>query len=311
MKSRLIIIRIVLLFLIILAFSFLFTSCQLHKQSPTPESPKSTFKSTFPKDDLGRPVDLSKPAQRVAVIGPGATEVLFDLGLGGRIVGRDQISDYPPATSKIPIIGNFTGPFFEKVIAAQPDLLIMQGETWDAARVATYQQKTGVPVAALTAPTLQAAADDIRKMGAWLGETTKADALATRLDAAIKNAPGADISAFIQISNPPLWTAGKGTLVSDIAEHCGFTNVAKVGGYKQFGVESLLALNPDVYIVPSDGADAAKVLSALRADAQLRDLKAVKSGQVIVIDSDLLLRPGPRLLEGIAQLRAAAAKYHS
>jgi len=310
MKSRLIIIRIVLLFAIILAFSFLFTSCQLRNQRQPEKSLQSASKSTFPNDDLERPVNLSQPAQRVAVIGPGATEVLFDLGLGGRIVGRDQISDYPPTTSQIPIIGNFTGPFFEKVIAVHPDLLIMQGETWDATRVETYQQKTGVPVAALTAPTLQAAADDIRKMGAWLGETTRADALAAKLDAAVKDAPTADISAFIQISNPPLWTAGSGTLVSDVAAHCGFSNVAKVSGYKEFSMESLLALDPDVYIVPSD-EDAAKVLSALRNDAQLRNLKAIKNGNVIVIKSDLLLRPGPRLLEGIAQLRAAARKYHS
>lgn len=307
MKTKAIVLRIVLLFAIILGFSFLVTSCQLHMQrlAVTPPTPNSTF----PLDDLKRPINLPQPAQRVVVIGPGATETLFQLGLGDRIVGRDQVSDYPQAATKIPVVGDYTGPFFEKVIAVHPDLVIMQGETWDYARVEDFQQKTGVPVAALTANDLQATANDVRKMGAWLGETPKANVLAAQLEKATKAAPTPTLTAFIEVSRPPLWTAGKGTLVSDFIEHCGFRNVAKVAGYKQFSMESLLALNPDVYIVPADDPNQAKVLSSLRADPQLGKLPAVKAGHVIVINSDFALRPGPRLIQGLAELRAAGKKF--
>lgn len=307
MKTKTIILRIALLFVIILGFSFLVTSCQLRmqRQAIAPPAPNSTF----PVDDLKRPVQLQAPAQRVAIIGPGATETLFQLGLGDRVVGRDQVSDYPEATSKIPVVGDYTGPFFEKVIAVHPDLVIMQGETWDYARVEDFQQKIGVPVAALTANDLTAVSSDIRKMGAWLGQQPKADALADQLEKSTKAAPTPTMTAFIEVSRPPLWTAGKGTLVSDFIEHCGFRNVAKVAGYKQFSMESLLALNPDIYIVPADNPDPAKVLSSLRADPQLGKLPAVKAGRIIVINSDLSLRPGPRLIQGLAQLRAAALKF--
>ena len=107
----------------------------------------------------------------------------------------------------------------------------------------------------------------------------------------------------------PLWAAGSDTLVGDVVNHSGFKNVANVTGYKQFSMESLLALNPDVYIVPSDNPDAAKVLSSLQNDPQLSRLPAIKAGRVIVVDGDLLLRPSTRLEQGIAILRKDAQKY--
>ena len=278
----------------------------MQRQANAPEPAKRTF----PVDDVNREIPLQKPAQRVAVIGPGATETIFQLGLGKRIVGRDQVSDYPSAALKIPIVGNYTGPFYEKIIAAHPDLVIMQGETWtNVARLNQASQKIGAPVAALNANSLQEAASDIRKIGAWLGENEAANQLSQSLEKLIKNAPPARATAFIQISNNPLWTAGDDTLVGDAVNKGGFRNVANVAGYKQFNMESLLALNPDVYIVPIDNPNPAKVLLSLQNDPQLGKLPAIKAGHVIVIDADLLLRPSTRLARGIDILREAAQKY--
>lgn len=308
MRNKPVALRLAVFFVLILLFSFAVTSCQLRmlRQTKPPETPKSTF----PADDVNRAIPLEKPAQRVAVIGPGATETIFQLGLENRLVGRDQISDYPQAAQKIPIIGNYTGPFYEKIVAVHPDLMIMQGETWNnAARLNEISQKIHAPVAALTATNLHGVAEDIRKIGAWLGAGAKAEQLAAPLDALIKTAPKPTATAFVEIARAPLWTAGDDTLVGDAVNLGGFKNVANVTGYKQFSMESLLALNPDVYIVPTDNPDAAKVLSSLQHDPQLRKLPAVKAGHVIVIDGDLLLRPGTRLVEGITKLRGAARKY--
>jgi iron complex transport system substrate-binding protein len=308
MRNKSAILRIIIFFALILLFSFGITSCQLRMQRQA-NAPEPT-KSTFPVDDVNREIPLQKPAQHVAVIGPGATETIFQLGLGNRIVGRDQISDYPPAALKIPIIGNYTGPFYEKIIAAHPDLLIMQGETWNnVARLNEISQKIGAPVAALTATNLKDVSADIRKIGAWLGVSDNVEKITAPLDALVTNAPKARATAFIEIARSPLWTAGNDTLVGDAINLSGFKNVANVTGYKQFSMESLLALNPDVYIVPTDNPDAAKVLLSLQNDPQLGKLPAIKAGHVIVIDGDLLLRPSTRLAEGIAILRKASQKY--
>ncbi|MEO6907706.1 MAG: ABC transporter substrate-binding protein [Abditibacteriaceae bacterium] len=309
MRNKPVVVRIIVLFILILLFSFGITSCQLRMERSV-EVPQPV-KSTFPTDDVGREILLQKPAQRVAVIGPGATETIFQLGLGSRIVGRDQISNYPSTALKIPIIGNYTGPFYEKIVAAHPDLLIMQGETWNnVTRLNEISQKIGAPVAALTATNLKDVSADIRKIGAWLGVQDKSDKLALPLDALVKTAPKQRATAFVEISRSPLWAAGSDTLVGDAINLGGFKNVADVTGYKQFSMESLLVLNPDVYIVPADHPDPAKVLSSLQHNPQLGKLPAIKEGHVIVIDGDLLLRPSTRLTEGITVLRKAAREYH-
>src|SRR5690606_37852146 len=87
--------RIAIFFILLFVVAFAVTSWQIQRQQS--ENTPKPIKSTFPADDVDREINLQEPAQRIAVIGPGATETIFQLGLGDRIVGRDQISDYPPA----------------------------------------------------------------------------------------------------------------------------------------------------------------------------------------------------------------------
>jgi iron complex transport system substrate-binding protein len=84
---------------------------------------------------LGRTITLKSVPQRIVTIGPGATEMIFALGAGSRLVGRDSSSDYPPGqrprgVQGVPVVGDFSGPFVESTVAARPDLIIVQGETY-------------------------------------------------------------------------------------------------------------------------------------------------------------------------------------
>jgi iron complex transport system substrate-binding protein len=103
-----------------------------------------------------------------------------------------------------------------------------------------------------------------------------------------------------------LWTSGKGTLVSDVVARGGFRNVAgDVAGYKAFSKEALLARAPDFYIAPGKPENKAKIVAELRADPALGALESVRRGQVLVIPGDNILRPGPRLKDGLAALQNA------
>jgi iron complex transport system substrate-binding protein len=244
-------------------------------------------------------------------VGPGATETVFALGAGDRIVGRDQISNYPAAALKIPIIGDYTGPFPEKVVAAHPDLLIIQGETWDRSRVETWQSQIGVPVAALTAHSVAQEAGDITKIDSWLG-TGKAAGIVRALEQPVAKTGGA--TAVVEIQRSPFWTAGRGTLVDDVMTHAGVRNVANdIVGYKAFNLESLVSRNPDLYILTVEDPvrDGDHALRELRAQPVLCDLPCIRQGRVIVLSGDLLLRPGPRLAEGVRQLAAKALWFHT
>ena len=267
--------------------------------APKPATPPTPATVQFPADDLGRPVNLKAPAERVVAIGPGAVETLFAIGAGDKLVGRDDYATVPPAAKAVEVAGDFQGPNVEKAVALRPDLIIVQGETYDAGRARNWQEKIGAPVAVLTARDLQMVRGDIVKMGAWTGQTEAAEKLAATLN--VPKAPADGPKAFIEIGRSPLYTAGPDTLVGNVIEAAGFTNAAQIKGYQPYNVESLLAAPPDVYIATSDKPKA-QVLRELRQSPTLSKLDCVRKGRVIVMEGDLLLRPGPRLKQGISQL---------
>ena len=260
-----------------------------------------------PRDDLGRDINLKAPASRVVVIGPGAIETIYALGAQKSLIGRDDYADFPPEAKRVVVAGNYSGPGVEKCIALRPDLIIVQGETWDKARVEQWQNQIGAPVAALTATDLLEVQRDFGKIGAWLGHSKAAAKLSQSLEIAVPRIPQ-KMKAFLEVGRAPLYCAGKNTLVDDVMRAGGLENIASdVKGYQPFGTETLLARAPDLYIATSKDSRE-KVLRELRADAALSKLKCIQKGAVVVISGDLLLRPGPRLRQGILQLQSAAKK---
>jgi len=281
--------------------------------TPTPAvRPAKNYKP--PRDDLGREVKLIAPPQRIVVIGPGATETIYALGQGERLVGRDELSNYPEQTKDVAVIGDFKGPVAEKVVAARADFILIQGETYDRARIESWQKQCGAPVAVLAPKNVAEVARGIDKIGAWLGASKQANVLSAPLLKRIKMArkPNPTNTAFFEVSRAPLWTPGRGTLLDDLMRLAGLTNVAGISGYKQYNVETLIAKQPRFYIVTTVSApDRMKVLKELRDEPSLRGLKCVQQGRVIVVNGDLVMRPGPRLIAGIAMLEQGAGTVQS
>ena len=280
-------------------------------QKPTSQEglkPINLGQPEFPADDLGRPIALKQPARRVVVIGPGAVETMFYLGAQKQLVGRDDYANFPLQAKQVAIGGNFQGPNVEQCLALRADLVVVQGETSNKGKFEDWQSKLGIPVAALTTTNFQSLAKDFRKLGAWIGKTKEADALAKSFEIPLPDAQKAP-RALIQTGDSPGWIAGSGTLVSDTAHHAGFANIADelgISGYKEINFESLLVHPPDLVIVPGSKSKA-QVLAALRANPALSQLECVKKGRVLVVKGDFLLRPGPRLLQGVKQLRAQSS----
>ena len=277
----------------------LLAGCNATKPTATP--PASNVQSAqFPNDDLNRPIELRAPAKRIIVIGTGAIETMFAIDAGKQLVGRDSYEGIPPAAKKVAIAGDFKGPNVEQSVALRPDLIIVQGETYDKARVENWQSKIGVPVAALTPTTIKMVREDILKMGQWTGQTAQSQKVAATLNVPAPNKTGA--KAFIEIERNPLYSAGPETLVGNVIEAAGFANVAKIKGYSPYNIESLLSDPPDVYIVTSDKPKA-QVVAELRNSPALSKLDCIQKGRVIVMDGDLILRPSPRLKQGIEKLQ--------
>jgi len=289
-----------------LSLATVVTGCNRATQPPA-QPVASLDAASIPRDDLGRAIKLTRVPQRIVTIGPGATETLFAIGAGKSLVGRDSGSDFPTSVKSIPVVANYEGPFFEKVVAARPDLVIVQGETWDKERIDMWQQKCGAPVAALTPVTLEQVAGDIEKMGAWLDRKDDAQTLAKTLRKGFQSADASAPTALLEVQREPLMVAGRDTLVDDVMRRAGLANAAReVRGYKQFSVEKLIAQAPDFYVLTVKPADRKRAVSELKRHPIFGRLACVRRNRILVVDGDLVLRPGPRLSEGIAQLAEQA-----
>ena len=74
------------------------------------------------KDDLGRTVTLpGGPARRIVSLSPAATENLFAIGAGSLIVGVSAADDYPPDVRRLPRVGDYGKPAYERILALRPD----------------------------------------------------------------------------------------------------------------------------------------------------------------------------------------------
>ncbi len=69
-------------------------------------------------DGLSRTVSLAAPAQKIVSLAPSNTEILFAIGAGGQMIGRDEFSDYPAEAKALPSVGGSMGTYSLKPLPA-------------------------------------------------------------------------------------------------------------------------------------------------------------------------------------------------
>jgi iron complex transport system substrate-binding protein len=262
-------------------------------------------------DDDGVSVTLDAPPQRIVTFAPSATEILFALGLGDRIVGvSGPYDDYPQAAKRIEQVGGAgefgVEPNLEKVISLQPDLLltISGGEQWKK-----RLRDLGVPVFTIDATDLEDLLHDIGTVGRLTGAVDAADALTAGMRAEDQDieqrvAGEPPVTCFFEVFYPPLTTVGPDTFIADLLRGAGCDSVSESAksDYPEWSVDDLVRESPQLYLVSSEsGASPAAVAKRPGFDA----IAAVADGHVVPIDSDLVSRPGPRIVDGLRELAEA------
>jgi iron complex transport system substrate-binding protein len=253
-------------------------------------------------DDEGAEVTLESPPQRIVTFAPSHTEILFALGLGQRVVGvSGPFDDFPPQAEGIEGVAGTGGvePNVEKVVSLEPDLLLtgfIGGEWKERLR------DLGVPVFTTLAASLPDTLEDIETIGRLTGTLRRAQALTggmrTRAQSvAARIDEGTMVSCFLDLSD--LFTVGPGSLEFDLLELAGCDPITASSGepYTQWSLEQLVEDDPDVYLV-GEGIKIQQVIDR----PGIRDLTAVQEGRVFEVDSDLISRPGPRVVDGLEHL---------
>ncbi len=274
----------------------------------TPVAAATTFPLTI-TDAAGRQVTFEQPPQRIISIAPSNTEILFALGLGDRVVGIDAFSNFPPEAMDTPRVGDYLEPDLERVAAAAPDLIL--GTAFHIDTVLTELEILGLPTVVLEPANLDEVFASILQVGAITGEPVRAEALVCALQsrvaavaAAVADPPRT--SVFVEL-DPGLYTVGPGTFIDDIIDRAGGANIAADAGemWPQLSAEAVVSANPDVILLADEAGGVTPEQVAARSGWQ--GIAAVEQGRVIVIDPDLVARPGPRVVDG---LEAVAAALH-
>jgi len=261
-------------------------------------------------DGLGRPVVLKEAAQRVVSLAPSNTEILFAIGAGEQVVGRDDYSDYPEAAKNVPSIGSaFDKLNTELIVSMKPDL-ILAASINPPEQVKTLED-LGLTVYYLKNPTtLEEMYANLEIVAQLTGRESEAAALIESLKVRVAAVDekvimlSSRFSVFYEIdgTDPAKpFTAGKGTFITLLIERAGGYNIASdIDGYPQLGLEQVAAKDP-AFIILGDSKFGTTVESIAQRPGWA-NLSAVKNGKVLPINDDLLSRPGPRLVDGLEEL---------
>ena len=272
--------------------------------------------ATFPitiTDDDGVSVTIAEEPRRIITFAPSMTEIVFALGLGGRLVGvSGPFDDFPAEAEQIQEIGGAgdfgVDPNIERVVALQPDLFltIAGGDQWKE-----RLRDLDMPVVTLDATDLDDLLLDIEAAGRVTGATEEAAALIADMQAQaleVEQAVGAvePVTCFYETFYPPLYTVGPGTFIYDLLERGGCDPVTSSAAmqYPEWSIEDLVDQDPAVYLVSSESGASPR---AVARRAGFEAISAVAEGLVVPIDADLAERPGPRIVLG---LRAIAEALH-
>jgi iron complex transport system substrate-binding protein len=259
------------------------------------------------RDDIGTTVKLAAPAQRIVSLAPHATELLFAVGAGRRIVGTLDTSDWPPAAKAIPRVGDSRALDLERIVALAPDLVVTW--PWTAPAQVEVLRARGIAVFTTMPATIDGIAVDLERLGALTGDPAagwrEAESLRKRIDETRARRAGAPrVRVFYEIWDAPLYTVGGKHLITQAIEACGGENVFAALSLPApaVDVEAVLASRPDAIIAGTDGAARPAWLDDWR---RWKELPAVANDRLYVVDADLLHRPGPRFPAGVDALCAA------
>lgn len=263
------------------------------------------------KDGLQREVKLAGPAKRIVSLAPSNTEILYAIGAGQQVVGRDEFSDYPAEVKSVASVGGSNGKFnLEAIAALKPDLVLVS-ELSSPDLVKSLEQ-LNLTVYYLNNPLdLNGMYTNLLIVAQLAGKQTQADTLIQSLKQRVTVVTGklassaAKPKVYYELdgTDPAKpYTAGPGSFMDNLISLAGGQNVASglKDAYAIISPEVLVAQNPDIIIL----GDAAygTTPDSIGKRPGWESIAAVKNNKIYPFDDNLVSRPSPRLVDGLEAL---------
>lgn len=259
-------------------------------------------------DDRGARVTLAAPPQRIVSLLPSLTETICALGQCQRLVGVDRYSNWPAEVSRLPQVGGGLDPSIEAIAALRPDVVVLA----TSSRAIDRLQALGLKVVALEPRSHADVRRVLGKMAQLLG-MAPSDALMVwrRIDAAVSAAaqslpPGArGTRVYFEVNRGP-YGAGESSFIGETLARLGVANIipAALGPFPRLNPEFIVRANPDVIMVGD------RNYAGMDDRPGWAGMRAVRERRICVFtpaESEVLVRPGPRMAEAARMMAACLA----
>jgi len=267
-------------------------------------------------DRSGNKILIQKPFTRIISLYGAHTENLFSLGLDQEIIGVSKNEAYPPKAMTKPVFSYHDDA--EKFLAARPDLVLVRPMIARGYKSLVVKlQKAGITVVSLQPRDVNEMYSYWMALGTMTGRENQTREMINRFEAGlsvikslVQTIPNRErkkvyfeaIHSKMKTFAPSsiaifaLKTAG-GINIADDATSVRETNIA---GY---GKEHILshADEIDVYLAQNGPMNRATI-RRIKEESGFKAIKAVKNGQIYIIDEKIVSRPTLRLLQGIYEI---------
>ena len=248
-------------------------------------------------DDRGVSVTFAQAPQRIVSLLPSLTETVCELGQCAKLVGVDRYSNYPESVKNLPQVGGGLDPNIEAIVALKPDVVLMA----TSSRVGERLQSLGIKVVALEPKTHADVKRVLEKIGQVLG-VTDAQSIWRTMDAATSAAAQslpksmAATRVYFEV-NPGPYGAGESSFIGETLTRLGVNNIigSKLGPFPKLNPEFVVRANPDVIMIGQRSVDS---MAQRPGWAGMRAMREQRLCVFSTEQSDVLVRPGPRMGEG-------------
>lgn len=307
-----------LILMLIILMAFTWTACS--NSEPQGESKEedntiaessdgaeTTYPLTF-KDTAGNEVTLEKAPEKIVSVSASITETIFAVGLGDKIVGRDEYSNYPAETKEIEVVGNYVEPNTELIINLEPEVLFVSSPMPDAAT--QLIEAAGIKTIVISDQTdVDGVLENIKLVGKIGNVQETANKLVEDLEAQRKEVTDkvkdikekkvfVDLQGFVSV--------GPDTFIDSMLQEINAVNIAADSGtaWPTLTLEKIVEDNPDIYI------SLYPTVEEIKGNGGLQSVAAVENDNIIYFpwgteENDILSRSGPRVMKSLEILAKA------
>ena len=257
-------------------------------------------------------------AQRIVVLSPAINEIVFALGHGDEIVGNTTYCTYPKASLKIAKVGGYFSPSLERILALEPDVVIMQHNNY---RLKAKLERLGIKTQVIQIDTLAHIKEAFIAIAKILDEQPLAQKFIQKINNALQSLKGITTNKRILFVfghntslNSRIFVAGQNLYFNEIIEYSGNINAlqSKRKGQPVLNAENIIATQPDIVVLLAHSMKE-KHLSAddLIAPWKTLPIPAAKTNAIYIIDKKYASIPSDRLVLFIEDFRAILDEYAS